>query len=383
MPGQTKDFYRVLAVAENAKPDEIKKSYRKLAKQYHPDANGSDPAAAEKFKEISEAYAVLSDEDKRKQYDQMRKLGAFGGGLGGFRPGGARPGAAQGQGGGGFSFDDVEIGGLGDIFGSIFDFGKRRGGTGTGTGASGGRPAGPQRGENIEYQVEVPFKTAARGGTITVTLPVTEDCPVCAGTGAKPGTQVITCPECHGAGTITFGQGGFGVTRPCPNCMGRGRVPQDPCTACSGTGQVRQQKTVNVTIPPGVDNGSKVRIAGQGEKGAGGGAAGDLLINVRVAPDRFFQREGLDLVCEVPINLAQAVLGSKIKVRTVDGKSVVLRIPPGTQSATRFRIKGQGVEKGGRRGDQYVKVEVGVPETLSDEQRKQFEDFAAAAGLRH
>ncbi|HEV7587084.1 MAG TPA: molecular chaperone DnaJ [Longimicrobium sp.] len=376
MPSQTKDFYRVLGVAENAKPDEIKKSYRKLAKQYHPDANASDPAAAEKFKEVSEAYAVLSDEEKRKQYDQMRR---FGGGLGGFRPGGARPGTAQGQAGGGFSFDDVEIGGLGDIFGSIFDFGKRRGGAGT----SGGRQAGPQRGDSIEYEVEIPFKTAARGGTITVSLPVTEDCPVCAGTGAKPGTPVITCPECHGEGTITFGQGGFGVTRPCPNCMGRGRVPQDPCSACGGTGQVRRQKTVNVTIPPGVDNGSKVRIAGQGEKGAGGGPPGDLLINVRVVPDRFFQREGLDLVSEVPINLAQAVLGSKIKVRTVDGKSVVLRVPPGTQSGTRFRIKGQGVEKGGRRGDQFVKVEVGVPETLTDEQRKQFEDFAANAGLRH
>jgi len=379
MPTQTKDFYRVLGVAENAKPDEIKKAYRKLAKQYHPDANASDPTAAEKFKEVSEAYAVLSDDDKRKQYDQMRKLGAFGGGLGGFRPAGARPGASAGQGGATFSFDDMEIGGLGDLFGSLFDFGKKRG---PGS-APGARPAGPQRGENIEYQVEVPFKTAARGGTITVTLPVTEECPVCTGTGAKPGTPVITCPECKGSGTITFGQGGFGVTRPCPNCMGRGKVPQDPCANCGGTGSVRQQKTVNVTIPAGVDNGSKVRIAGQGEKGAGGGPPGDLLINVRVTPDHFFQREGLDLVSQVPINLAQAVLGSKIKVRTVDGKSVVLRIPPGTQGGTRFRIKGQGVEKAGRRGDQYVKVEVGVPETLTDEQRKQFEDFAAAAGLRH
>jgi len=382
MPTQTKDFYRVLGVAENATSDEIKKSYRKLAKQYHPDANASDAGAAEKFKEISEAYAVLSDDDKRKQYDQMRRLGAFGG-LGGFRPGaGGRPGAQPGQGGGAsFSFDDLEVGGLGDIFGSIFDFGKRRGGTGAGT--AGGRQAGPQRGENIEYQVEIPFKTAARGGTITVTLPVTEECAVCGGSGAKPGTPVITCPECHGSGTITFGQGGFGVSRPCPNCMGRGKVPQEPCTTCHGSGQVRQQKTVNVTIPAGVDNGSKVRISGQGEKGAAGGAAGDLLINVRVAPDKFFAREGLDLVCEVPINLAQAVLGSKIKVRTVDGKSVVLRVPPGTQSGTRFRIKGQGVEKSGRRGDQYVKVDVNVPETLSDEQRKQFEEFAEAAGLRH
>jgi len=378
MATPTKDFYRVLGVPENAKADEIKKAYRKLAKQYHPDANPDNAAAAEKFKEISEAYSVLSDDDKRRQYDQMRKLGAFGGGLGGFRPGGG-PGAPGGGGTGGFSFDDIEIGGLGDIFGSIFDFGRKKGGAP----GAGGRTAGPQRGENIEYQVEIPFKTAARGGTITVTLPVTEECPVCSGTGAKPGTQVITCPECSGKGTVTFGQGGFGVTRPCPNCMGRGRVPQDPCGNCQGTGHVRQQKTVNVSIPAGVDNGSKVRIAGQGEKGAAGGQAGDLLINVKVAADRFFQREGLDLVCEVPINLAQAVLGSKIKVRTVDGKSVVLRIPPGTQAGTRFRIKGQGVEKGGRRGDQYVRVDVGVPETLTDEQRKQFEDFASAAGLRH
>ncbi|HET7231796.1 MAG TPA: molecular chaperone DnaJ [Longimicrobium sp.] len=376
MPTQTKDYYRVLGVPENAKPDEIKKNYRKLAKQYHPDANPNDAAAAEKFKEISEAYSVLSDEEKRKKYDQMRKLGAFGG-LGGFRPSG--PGA-PGQPGGGqtFTFEDLDLGGLGDMFSSIFDFGKRgRPGTQPGT-----RPGGPQRGENIEYQVEVPFKTAARGGTITVTLPVTEECPVCAGAGAKPGTPIVTCPECKGAGTITFGQGGFGVTRPCPNCYGRGKVPQEPCENCHGQGQIRQQKSVNVAVPAGVDNGSRIRISGQGEKGAGGGPAGDLMLSFRVQPDKFFTREGLDLHVSVPINLAQAVLGSRIKVRTVDG-NVVLRIPPGTQNGTRFRIKGQGIEKGGRRGDQYVKVEVGVPENLTDEQREEFERFAETAGLRH
>jgi molecular chaperone DnaJ len=309
----------------------------------------------------------------------MRKLGAFGG-LGGFRPGGGRPGTAGAGGpgaGGAFTFDDLDLGGLGDMFSSIFG---RRGGPQQ-PGVS-GRPGGPQRGENIEYQVEVPFRTAARGGTITVTLPVTEDCPVCTGTGAKPGTPIITCPECKGAGTITFGQGGFGVTRPCPNCYGRGKVPQDPCDNCHGQGQIRQQKTVNVSVPAGVDNGSKIRIAGQGEKGAGGGPAGDLMLSFRVQPDKFFTRDGVDVHVSVPINLAQAVLGSKIKVRTVDG-NVVLRIPPGTQNGTKFRIKGQGVEKGGRRGDQYVKVEVGVPENLSDEQRQQFEQFAENAGLRH
>ena len=382
MPTQTKDFYRILGVAENASADDIKKSYRKLAKQYHPDANASDPAAAEKFKEVSEAYSVLSDDDKRKQYDQMRKLGAFGG-FGGFRPGTTRPGgqpAGMGDDGASFSFED--LGGLGDIFGSIFDFGRGRRGGPSASGA-GARASGPQRGENIEYQVDVPFATAALGGTVTVTLPVTEDCPVCAGSGAKPGSAIVTCPECKGTGSITFGQGGFGVTRPCPACYGRGRVPEDPCTHCHGQGQIRQNRTVNVSVPAGVDTGSKVRIAGQGEKGPGGGPPGDLLINVRAQPDRFFTREGLDLVCTVPINLAQAVLGSKIKVRTVDGKSVVLRIPAGTQSGTRFRIKGQGVEKAGRRGDQFVKVEVGVPETLTDEQRKQFEEFATAAGMRH
>ncbi|MBV9109180.1 MAG: molecular chaperone DnaJ [Gemmatimonadetes bacterium] len=379
MATPTKDFYRILGVPENAKADEIKKAYRKLAKQYHPDANPDNAAAAEKFKEISEAYSVLSDDDKRKQYDQMRKLGAFGG-LGGFR-GGARPGAGSpGGGAGGFSFEDLDLGGgLGDIFGSIFDFGGRGGRT---RGGAGTRPGGPTRGENIEYQVEIPFKTAARGGTITVTLPVTEDCPVCAGTGAKPGTPIITCPECKGSGSITFGQGGFGVTRPCPNCYGRGKVPQEPCENCHGRGQIREEKTVNVSIPAGVDNGSKVRISGQGEKGAAGGQPGDLLINVRVAPDKFFTRDGLDLQVNVPINVAQAVLGSKIKVRTLDG-SVLLRIPPGTQNGTKFRIKGQGVEKAGRRGDQYVRVDVTVPEELTDEQHKQFEEFATVAGLRH
>jgi len=383
MPTQTKDYYRVLGVPENAKPDEIKKAYRKLAKQYHPDANPNNAAAAEKFKEVSEANSVLSDDEKRKQYDQMRKLGAFGG-LGGFRPGGGtgRPGGA-GAPGGGFSFDDIDLGGglggLGDMFGSIFDLGGRRGGARQ---QAGGRPGGPQRGENIEYQVEIPFRTAARGGTITVSLPVTEECPVCGGTGGKPGTPIVTCPECKGAGSITFGQGGFGVTRPCPNCFGRGKVPQDPCDNCHGQGQVRQQKTVNVAVPAGVDNGSKIRITGQGEKGAGGGLPGDLMLSFRVQPERFFTRDGIDIHVSVPINMAQAVLGSKIKVRTVDG-NVVLRIPPGTQSGTRFRIKGHGVEKGGRRGDQYVKVEVGVPENLTDEQREQFEQFAENAGLRH
>lgn len=372
-----KDFYQVLGVPDSASQDEIKKAYRKLAKQYHPDANPNNASAAERFKEISEAYSVLSDEDKRKQYDQMRRLGAMGG-LGGFRPGagGPRPGGPGAGGGyssGTINLDDLELGGgLGDIFSSIFDFGKRR-----------QKPAGPSRGENIEYVVEIAFRTAVLGGKVTVSVPVTEDCAVCQGTGAKPGTSVVACPECKGTGTITFGQGGFGVTRPCPACLGKGRVPSDPCAACNGQGQVRRQNQVAVTVPPGVDNGSKLRLSGQGEPGPSGGPAGDLLLSFKVQADPFFERDGLDLHCTVHLNFAQAALGSKLKVRTVDGKSVVLRIPPGTQNGTRFRIRGQGVEKAGRRGDQFVKVQVTVPEELSEEQRRKVEELSQALGMRH
>jgi molecular chaperone DnaJ len=373
MATQTKDFYRVLGVAENASADEIKKAYRKLAKQYHPDANPNDAAAAERFKELSEANSVLSDDDKRKQYDQMRKLGAFGG-MGGFRPGGGgRPGGMGGA--QTFTFDDLEGGGLGDIFGSIFDFGKR---------GRGARPGGgPERGENIEYAVEIPFRTAVRGGKVTIQVPVTEDCPTCHGSGAAPGATVSTCPECQGKGTVTFGAGSFGVTRPCPMCGGKGKVPSEPCGTCNGNGQVRRQRAVNVTVPAGVDTGSKIRLAGQGERGAAGGQPGDLVLTFRVEPDSFFTRDGLDVECTIHVNLAQAVLGSKVKVRTVDGQFVVLKVPPGTQPGRRFRIKGMGVEKSGRRGDQFVKVQVDVPDHLDEPARKEFEEFAAAAGMRH
>jgi molecular chaperone DnaJ len=373
MAAQTKDFYRILGVSESATADEIKKAYRKLAKQHHPDANPNNAAASEKFKEVSEAYSILSDEPKRKQYDQMRKFGGLGG-LGGF--GGRSTGASTRPGGpapGGMGEEELDFGGISDLFSSIFDFsrGKKQ------------RPAGPQRGEDIEYSVEVPFDTAARGGKITVLIPVTEECATCAGTGAKPGTPVVACAECKGSGTITFGQGSFGVSRPCPACMGKGKVPKEPCATCSGQGQVRRQRQVSIAVPSGVDNGSKIRLTGQGEKGPSAGPPGDLLITFKVHPDPFFTREGLDVVSTVPINLAQATLGSRIRVRTVDGQKVVLRIPPGTQSGTRFRIKGMGVEKGGRRGDQFVKVEVSVPESLADAAAEKFREFAEAAGLKY
>lgn len=376
MATATKDFYKILGVAENASADEVKKAYRKLAKQYHPDANPDNPSAAERFKEVSEAYSILSDEEKRKQYDQVRKYGGMGGmgGFGGF--GGQRPGHG-GAGGapGGINMDDLGgMGGLGDIFSSIFDFGKRRGGP---------RAQGPQRGQTVEFAVDIPFETAARGGKLPISVPMVETCHTCHGSGAAPGTSPITCPECHGSGSVTFGQGGFAVTRPCPQCLGKGTIPATPCPTCHGRGQIREQKTIQVTVPAGVDTGSKLRLTGQGEPGIGGGPRGDLILTFRVLPHRFFKRDGLDVDCTVPINLAQATLGSKIRVRTVDGKHVVLKVPPGTQSGTRFRIKGQGVEKGGRRGDLMVEVKITVPKTLDEDEEKLMREFARVAELKY
>jgi molecular chaperone DnaJ len=375
MPTTTKDFYQLLGIAENASSDEIKKAYRKLAKQYHPDANPNDPQAAERFKGISEAYSVLSDDAKRKQYDQMRKYGGipgFGGGSG--FPGGGRNQRPGGEGfSAGISFEDLGgAGGLGDIFSSIFDFGKRR-----------GKPQGPERGQPVEYAVEIPFELAARGGKLPITVPITESCPTCQGSGAAPGTTPVTCPECRGAGTVTFGQGGFAVSRPCPACYGKGTIAPDPCPTCKGQGQLRQQRQIEITVPAGVDSGSKLRLSGQGESGAAGGERGDLIVAFRVKPHRFFNRDGLDIHVSVPINLAQATLGSRVRVKTVDGKHVVLRIPPGTQPGTKFRIKGQGIEKAGRRGDQYVQARITVPEKLSDREEKLMRDFADAAELKH
>src|SRR5690606_20560497 len=212
--------------------------------------------------------------------------------------------------------------------------------------------------------------------------PITETCSTCGGSGSAPGTSPITCPECRGTGTVTFGSGGFAVTRPCPQCQGKGVIPKTPCPTCQGQCQLRQQKQIQVKVPAGVDTGAKLRLSGQGEPGVGGGPRGDLILTFRVRPHRFFRREGLDLYCTVPINVAQATLGSRVRVRTVDGKHVVLRVPPGTQSGTRFRIKGQGVEKGGKRGDQYVQVKITVPERLDPEGEELMRQFAAAADMK-
>ncbi len=379
---QTKDYYTVIGLPASATQDEIKKQYRKLASKHHPDKNQNDPKAAERFKEISEAYQVLGDADKRKQYDQMRQLGAFGGFNGaGSRRGGPSAESPFGGGAGAsssFRFEDlgdVGIGGIGDLFSSMF---------GAGAGRTGGaRARGPERGQDVESQLQIPFRTAALGGKVPIELEVNEECSTCHGNGAAPGAKISTCPECGGRGTISFGQGGFAVQRPCPMCLGRGTVPSERCPTCGGSGEVRVRKKMNIAVPAGVDSGTKIRLKGQGGRGPRGGPPGDLLMTFQVEPDRFFKREGLDLIAPVMINIAQATLGSKISVTTLNGTKVVVRVPPGSATGKRLRIPGQGIKKDERMGDLIVQLEVSVPEKLTEEQEKAMREFAEASGLKY
>lgn len=374
------DYYAVLGVPASASQEEIKKQYRKLAAKHHPDKNPNDPKAADTFKAISEAYQTLGDAEKRKQYDQMRQLGAFGGFGGGARGAGTRGAGAHAPGGPNVRFDEFDIGGLGglgDIFSSMF------GGGGGRAGGGGTRARGPQRGQDVESTLEIPFRTAALGGKVPVELDLNEECGTCHGTGAAPGAKLVTCEECKGRGTISFGQGGFAVNRPCPVCLGRGQVPTERCPTCAGAGEVRTRRKVSITVPTGVDTGTKIRLKGQGGKGTKNGPPGDLLITFTVAPDRFYKREGLDLIAPVPINIAQATLGSRVSVKTLDGTKVAIRIPPGTASGKRFRVRGQGIEKDGSRGDLIVQVEVAVPEKLTPEQEEAMKAFAEAGGMKY
>jgi len=245
------------------------------------------------------------------------------------------------------------------------------------------RQRGPERGQDVEVNLEIPFRTAVTGGKVNIELEVNEECPVCKGTGGAPGAKMQTCPECGGRGSVSFGQGGFAVQRPCPQCLGRGQVPSERCPNCNGAGEVRARRTIAVTVPEGADTGTKIRLRGQGGHGSRNGPPGDLLINFQVQPDRFYAREGLDLVAKVPINIAQATLGSKVQVRTVDGKKVSIRIPASTPSGKRFRVPDQGVKKGEQHGDLIVEVEIVVPEKLTEEQEKMMREFAEAGGLKY
>jgi molecular chaperone DnaJ len=358
---QTRDYYQTLGVAERATTDEIKKAFRRLAKQHHPDRNPSNPQAADRFKEINEAHDVLSDPEKRKKYDMLRKYGAFAGTGARRGGGGPHPGSAPQGGEPEFDISDLgSFGGLGDLFSSIFGRGK------------------DTADETVEVALTIPFRTAALGGKVPVSVPITEVCPTCGGKGAAPGATISTCPECKGRGTISFGQGSFAVNRPCPVCRGRGRVPSQRCPTCDGSGDVQVPKRIMVTVPPGTEDGTRMRLKGQGAKGRG-----DLVIQFQVEPDRFFRREGADIVSVVPINVAQAMLGSRIKVRTIDGRHVVLRIPPGTQNGQKFRIAGHGIERNGKRGDQFVEMKIELPEKLTPEQEAAAKTFAEKAGLKY
>lgn len=379
-----KDFYAVLGVSASATADEIKKQYRRLAKQYHPDTNKGDAKAAERFKEISEANNVLSDPAKRKQYDEMRRLGAFdpftrsrsSASSSGPRPGASRPTGTTGSGPSAGSarpedFDVGGLGGLGDLFSSMFGGGRSA------------RPAGPEQGQSVETTLEVPFRVAATGGKVPIELEVNEECGTCGGSGAAKGAKIQVCSECSGRGTISFGQGGFAVNRPCPMCLGKGSVPSEKCAACGGAGASRSHKKVLITVPQGTESGSKIRLKGQGGRGVRGGPNGDILITFQVKDDPEYERDGLDLIVHAPVNIAQATLGSKISVMTIDDKKVTITLPRGTPSGKRFRVRGQGITHGDKTGDLIVEIAVVVPEALTAEQERLMKQFAAASNLTY
>jgi molecular chaperone DnaJ len=353
-----KDYYRVLGVSETASAKELKSAYRKLSRQYHPDNNAGDAASEERFKEVSAAYDVVGDPEKRKEYDEVRRLGPASAGF----PGGGGGNA------GGFQFQDG--GDLGDLFGNLFGGGGRRGGA---------RGGGPHRGQDLETDLHLTFEDAAAGVTTSVHLSGDAPCHTCHGSGAKPGTSPRTCGNCGGSGVVSDNQGLFSFSSPCPVCGGRGSLIDDPCPTCRGTGVERRSREVKVRIPAGVDDEQRIRVKGRGGPGRNGGPAGDLYVVVRVSPHPLFQRKGRDLTLTVPITFAEAALGADITVPTLDDAPVTLRIPPGTRSGRTFRVKGRGVGGPKGAGDLLVTVEVAVPSKLSSAERKAVEDLQAAS----
>jgi molecular chaperone DnaJ len=362
-----KDYYKTLGVAESASQKEITSAYRKLARELHPDANPGDSAAEERFKDVSAAYDVVGDEAKRKEYDEVRRLGPIGAMGGAGFPGAGGPAGA----GGGFSFSADD---LGDLFGNLFN-------TGTGPGAR-RRPrgAGPQRGADLQTELTMDFRDAVEG--ITTTLHLTSDvaCSTCTGTGSAPGTAPQVCTNCHGRGVIDENQGMFSFSRPCSVCGGKGVIVVEPCPTCSGTGIVRRPRDVKVRIPAGIQDGKTMKLKGRGGPGRNGGPNGDLYVKVNVASDSVFGRSGDNLTLTVPVTFAEAALGTRLTVPTIDGAPVTLKLPAGTSSGKVFRIKGKGIDTGRKgHGDLLVTVEVTVPTRLSKEQRAAVEAFAAAS----
>ena len=357
-----RDYYEVLGVSKTATQDELKKAYRKLARKYHPDLNKDNEEAAEKFKECNEAYSVLSDDQKRAQYDQFGHAAFENGGMGG----GGGFGGAGGFGGFGGS-------GMEDIFDMFFGGQGGRGGSRAKT--------GPQRGADLRFDLEITFEEAAFGLEKEINLYRDETCDHCHGEGAEPGSTVESCPECNGTGYVRFTQntmfGQMVNERPCSRCKGEGKIISEPCKECRGKGTVKRNKKLKVKIPAGVDNGSRLRVSGEGEAGAKGGPNGDLYVYLYVKPHKFFERDGTTVLCEVPINIVQATLGADIKVPTLDGQ-VTMKVPEGTQPGKVLRLKGKGIPslRGGSRGDQLVRIKVVVPTKLSDKQKDALRKFA-------
>jgi len=349
-----KDFYEILGVQKNASDDEIKKSYRKLAMKHHPDRNKDDKEAERKFKEAAAAYEILKDPEKRSAYDQY--------GHDAFRQGGM---------GGGQGFGDFS-GGFSDIFEEFF---------GGGFGGS-SRQRGPQRGNDLRYNMSISLQEAFNGKKSQIRIPSYEGCDLCSATGSADKSGPSTCSTCGGQGKVRSTQGFFSIERPCPTCGGEGSSIKNPCLKCSGTGQVKKQKTISVTIPAGVDTGTRIRISGEGEPGQRGAGNGDLYIFVEVQKDKLFEREEENIFCQIPISITTAILGGDVEVPTIEGKKARLSIPPGTQSETQFRLKAKGMTilRQTRRGDMYIEVGVEMPVNLNTKQKAILQEFEKEGG---
>ncbi|MDH2426764.1 molecular chaperone DnaJ [Sphaerisporangium sp. TRM90804] len=369
-----KDYYAVLGVSKTATPEEIKKAYRKLARKYHPDANQGNTETEAKFKQVSEAYDILSDVKRRKEYDEARTL--FGSGLGGFAGAGAQRGGA-----GGFPFEFGDLFGgtaqggtgerIGDLFGGLFN----RGG-GTRTSAT----TRPRRGQDIESEVTMSFSESVEGTTVSLRLTSSSACAGCNGTGAKAGTTPRVCPTCEGTGAASRNLGNFAFSEPCRDCKGRGLLVDDPCPVCEGSGRGKSTRTLNARIPAGVADGQRIRLKGKGAPGESGGPAGDLYVQIHVKPHAVFGRSGDNLTITVPVTFTEAALGAEIRVPTLHGMPVTLRLPESTPNGRTFRVRGRGVtRKDGTKGDLLVTVEVSVPQHLDDKAKSALEEFRAVS----
>ncbi|RKY89855.1 molecular chaperone DnaJ [candidate division KSB1 bacterium] len=367
-----KDYYKILEINENATQNEIRKAYRKLAKKYHPDKNPNNKQAEEKFKDISEAYEVLSDPRKREKYDRLRKFGASGSfsGMNGFDLRDIFGGFKKGKRYSSVNFGDL---GLDDIFSQFFDFGEniRQ------------ESYAPQKGKDIYSELNIPLKTSVEGGKVLIKVQREEVCHRCGGTGAEPGSSIEICSNCGGRGTISEVKGSFAFSKPCPVCFGRGKKISRVCSRCNGKGSVNVLKKISLNIPPGIKDGERLRLSGQGNKGIAGGTPGDLIVEIHISQDSFFKRKGNDIYVDIPLNIIQATLGTKIRIKTIYGKKVDLKIPPGTQSESIFRLKGLGVKTKDSTGDMFVNIKIRVPEKLNEKQKKLLREFAEISGIKY